>query len=69
MPLQVELLFKGLKECGCLHQLPSRDESIVKVLIMAALCWMCLAGLLHHVLIRAGRGRLAHSSNPAGVGR
>ena len=51
---QVELLFKGLKECGRLHQLPSRDEAIVKVLIMAALCWMCLAGLLRHVLIRAG---------------
>ncbi len=49
---QVELLFRSLKEGGRLHQLPSRDEEIVKVLIMSALCWACLSGFLRRLLLR-----------------
>lgn len=48
---QVELLFKALKQGGRLHELPSRDEQTVKVLVMAALCWVCLAGQLRELLI------------------
>ncbi len=48
---QVELLFKALKQGGRLHQLPSRKDEVVKVLIMAALCWVCLAGRLRQLLL------------------
>ena len=48
---QIELLFKALKQGGRLHELPSRNEQTVKVLIMAALCWVCLAGVLRELLI------------------
>lgn len=48
---QVELLFRALKASGRLDQLPSRQEVIVKLLILDALCWACLAGWLRHALI------------------
>lgn len=51
---QVELLFRALKECGRLHQLPSRKAVIVKLLILGALCWACLAGWLRQALIPKG---------------
>ena len=34
-----------------MHQLPSRKDEVVKVLIMAALCWVCLAGRLRQLLL------------------
>ena len=49
---QVELLFRALKEGGRLHQLPSRKEEVVKVLIMSALCWACLSGFLRQLLLK-----------------
>ncbi len=51
---QVELLFKGLKQCARLHELPSNDPVIVKLLVVAALCWVCLAGLLREVVVPTG---------------
>ena len=50
---KLSFCFVRLKS-GRLHQLPSRKAVIVKLLILGALCWACLAGWLRQALIPKG---------------
>ena len=49
----IEVLFRGLKETGRLHELPSRKEVVVKALIYAALLFVMLSMWLRRVLFTA----------------
>ena len=47
---QIELLFKGLKSVGRLHQLPSSKREVVEALIKAAMLFVVLSGWLKQTL-------------------
>lgn len=49
----IELLFRGLKETGRLHELPSKKEVVVKALIYAALLFVMLSMWLRCMLFTA----------------